>query len=245
MLMEGTDLGVGMVIRDSTCKDLLFVIICILGYDSASFEVSDNLLLSCVAVGSSSLRQAWPLYCIMFLLLASNRDIHMEGTRTFPCSFIVNMFSFCSKSKYCSLQTFLAWDLGLEKWCCWGESCKPLSQPVIGKLFSFLYCSTAAAATTTGLPKTSLPRGTCTYWWPPLRRCFSRGRESLWSQMKLNAALRQFRVFFSIFCLLDTFDSLSLVQKPVWPASFCISGLLCVSQGQQILRKGGWKLLRS
>lgn len=37
---------------------------------------------------------------------------------------------------------------------------------------------------------------------------------------------------FSIFSLLDTFYSLSLVQKPVWPASFCISGLLCVYQGQ-------------
>lgn len=39
----------------------------------------------------------------------------------------------------------------------------------------------------------------------------------------------------SILSLLDTFDSLSLV----WLASFCVSGLLCLYQGQQILRNGG------
>lgn len=48
------------------------------------------------------------------------------------------MFPFCSKSKCCSLQTFLAWDLGLEKWCCWGESCKSLSQPIIWKRLLFV-----------------------------------------------------------------------------------------------------------
>lgn len=72
MLIEGTDLGVGMVIRDSMCQRLT---VCDHMHSGGMIQLplkSDNLLLPCVAVGSASLRQAWPLYCIMFLLLASS-----------------------------------------------------------------------------------------------------------------------------------------------------------------------------
>lgn len=152
--IKGTDLEAGMVIRDSICQRL--AISCDHMHSGGLIQLPLKSVIVCCCLvwqlDPASLRQAWPLYCIMFLLLASNRDIHMEGTRMFPCSFIVNVFSFCRKSKWmqkhCRLQIVNIPCLGLGtrevmvlRRNAEIKAANLWASPAIWKLSSFLCCS--------------------------------------------------------------------------------------------------------
>lgn len=140
----------------------------------------------------------------MFLLLASNRDIHMEGTRMFPCSFIVNMFSFCSASKWMqkhgSLQVGNIPCLGIGskelmvlRWNAEIKAAKLWASPDVWKISSFLCCSSSCGHGRSPFPRASLRGGTYSCWWPSVPRSFSCGKESQCRVVGLNATLRQFR----------------------------------------------------